>query len=83
MYFSDDYVSRGVRRLGKQTVFLVSDGITHYEGASSKQISAWVLRTYLCDLLVYTGLVFGRPAQTILAVLLVPTWIVQRLKTPR
>ena len=36
IYFSDDYVSRAVQRLGKQTVYLVSDGIIHYEGASTR-----------------------------------------------
>jgi GT2 family glycosyltransferase len=80
MYFSDDYLSRAVQKLGKQTVYLVSDGIVHYEGASAKQMSAWALRTYLRDLLVYTRLVYGRPAQVILAVLLLPTWIAMRLK---
>lgn len=80
MYFSDDYFSRRVQRLGKRTAYLLSDGIIHYEGASARQISAWSLRAYLRDLLVYTGLVYGRPAQACLAALLIPTYIVQRLK---
>jgi len=83
MYFSDDYVSQAIQRLGKQTVYLVSDGIVHYEGASSRKaqaMSARTLRLYLRDLLVYTRLVFGRSAQILLAIMLIPTWIVQRLK---
>src|SRR5258708_4463921 len=83
MYFSDDYLSRAVQRLGKQTMYLVSDGIIHYEGASSRKaqtMTARTLRLYLRDLLVYTRLVFGRPAQIVLAILLIPTWIVQRLR---
>jgi GT2 family glycosyltransferase len=83
MYFSDDYLSRAVQKLGKQTVYLVSDGIVHYEGASAKQMSAWALRTYLRDLLVYTRLVYGRAAQIVLALLLIPTWIVMRRKLNR
>ena len=31
-YFSDEYFSRAVQRLGKRTVYLISDGIIHYEG---------------------------------------------------
>ena len=85
MYFSDNYLSRAVQRLGRRTVYLVSDGIIHYEGASTRGpnrrvLSARALNVYLRDLLTYTGLVFGRPAQALLAVLLIPTWIVQRLK---
>lgn len=83
MYFSDDYLSRAVQGLGKRTVYLQSDGIVHYEGGSSRQISAWVLRTYLRDLLVYTRLVYGRAAQLTLAILLVPTWVMQRLRVRR
>jgi GT2 family glycosyltransferase len=83
MYFSDDYLSRAIRAFGKQTMYLVSDGLIHYEGASAKQISARALLLYLRDLLVYTRLVFGRPAQIMLALLLLPTWIVQHLKTYR
>jgi GT2 family glycosyltransferase len=80
MYFSDDYFSRRVQQLSKRTVYLLSDGIIHYEGASAKQMSAWALRTYLRDLLIYTQLVFGRPAQALLAVLLIPTYIAQRIR---
>ncbi|GAB4545469.1 MAG: hypothetical protein OHK0023_03790 [Anaerolineae bacterium] len=80
MYFSDDYFSRQVQSMGKRTVYLVSDGIVHYEGQSAKQVSAWALRVYLRDLLVYTRLVWGRIAQVTLGILLIPTWVVQRLK---
>jgi GT2 family glycosyltransferase len=83
IYFSDDYVSRAVQRLGKQTVYLVSDGIIHYEGASTRirrVLTPRFLRIYFHDLLVYTRLIFGRPTQVMLAILLIPTWIVQRLK---
>jgi len=82
MYFSDDYFSLCVKRLGKRTAYLVSDGIIHYEGASTnKRLSAWALAMYLHDLLVYTRLVFGRGAQILLYILLIPTWLVQRRKT--
>jgi GT2 family glycosyltransferase len=88
MYFSDDYVSRAVQHLGKQTVYLISDGIVHYEGTSTrdaidtkvKRYRASIIRIYLHDLLVYTRLVFGRPAQVLLAVLLIPTWAGLHLK---
>jgi GT2 family glycosyltransferase len=80
MYFSDDYLSRAVQKLGKQTVYLVSDGIVHYEGYSASQVKAWALRLYMHDLLVYTRLVFGRAAQALLLILFLPTWIVLRLK---
>lgn len=79
-YFSDDYASHAIRQLGKQTVYLVSDGIIHHEGASAKQVSVWALRIYIHDLLVYTRLAFGRPAQWLLALLVMPTWFVQRLR---
>jgi GT2 family glycosyltransferase len=82
MYFSDDYFSLQVKRLGLRTVYIPHPtGIIHYEGASAKQVSARALRLYLHDLLVYTRLVFGRPAQWLLGVLLIPTWIVQHAKT--
>lgn len=80
MYFSDDYFSRRVQALGKRTEYLITDGLIHYEGASAKQVSAWALRVYLADLLVYTRLVFGPLAWLILAVLLIPTYLVQRLR---
>lgn len=80
MYFSDDYFSRRVQALGLRTLYLPSDGILHYEGASAKQMSARALNLYLRDLVVYTQLVYGRLAAALLAVLLVPTWLVQRLK---
>ncbi len=79
MYFSDDYFSLRIKRLGLRTVYLVSEGIIHYEGAS-KSMSAWALRMYIRDLLVYTRLVFGRPAQWLLAILIFPTWLAQRLR---
>jgi GT2 family glycosyltransferase len=80
MYFSDDYLSRSVQALGKQTVYLVSDGIVHYEGYISKRMKARTLNLYMHDLLIYTRLVFGRAAQFALFVLLIPTWLVLRLK---
>lgn len=80
MYFSDDYFSRRVQALGKRTEYLITDGLIHYEGASAKQVSAWALRVYLADLLTYTRLVFGPAAWLILGVLLIPTYLVQRLR---
>lgn len=80
MYFSDDYFSRRVQALGLRTCYVPSDGILHHEGASAKQASAWSLRTYLRDLVVYTRLVHGWFAALLLAALLIPTWLVQRLK---
>lgn len=80
MYFSDDYFSRRVQALGLRTVYLPSDGIVHHEGASAKQVSARALRMYLRDLIVYTRLVYGGLAAALLSVLLIPTWLVQRLK---
>lgn len=80
MYFSDDYFSRATRQLGKQTVYLVSDGIVHFQGSSVQQVKAKALRIYLGDLLVYTGLIFGPTAKVILMILLIPTWIALRFK---
>lgn len=80
MYFSDDYFSLCVRQCGKRTVFVPSDGITHYENASTRQVSRRALTLYFQDLLAYTRLVFGRPAQIVLSVLLLPTWAVQWLR---
>jgi N-acetylglucosaminyl-diphospho-decaprenol L-rhamnosyltransferase len=80
MYFSDDYFSRRMQALGLRTLYLPSDGILHYEGGSAKQVSARALTLYLRDLVVYTALVHGRIAAALLALLLVPTWLVQRLK---
>jgi GT2 family glycosyltransferase len=81
MYFSDDYLSICVRRHGKKTVFVPTDGITHYENASTRQVSRRALNLYFRDLLAYTRLVFGRPAQMLLATLLVPTWLAQWVKS--
>jgi GT2 family glycosyltransferase len=81
MYFSDDYFSIRVRQCGKQTRFVPSDGITHYENASTRQVSRRALNLYFHDLLAYTRLVFGRPAQFALATLLLPTWLIQWLKS--
>jgi N-acetylglucosaminyl-diphospho-decaprenol L-rhamnosyltransferase len=87
LYFSDDYVSWMIQqKLGQRTVYLVSDGIIHYEGASTqgqarRTLPARHVRVYFHDLLVYTRLVFGRPAQVCLALMLAPTWIVQQLKS--
>lgn len=80
MYFSDDYFSLAVQKMGKLTMYLASDGIIHYEGASARQVKAWTMQMYLHDLLIYTWLVFGRLAQIILAVLLIPTRLVLRLR---
>lgn len=80
MYFSDDYFSWRVQALGLQTLYLPSDGILHYEGASAKQVNARALSFYMRDLIVYTSLVHGKPAAALLALLLTPTWLVQRLK---
>lgn len=80
MYFSDDYFSRAVRTLGKRTMYLLTDGIIHYENASTKQTSRRALNLYLHDLLIYTRLVFGRVAQLTLTLLLIPTWLVQTMK---
>lgn len=82
MYFSDNYVTRAIRRSGKQTVYFPSDGIVHYEGASTQQATRRVLSTrylkmYFGDLLAYVGAVFGRPAQIAFALLLIPTLVVQ------
>jgi hypothetical protein len=83
MYFSDDYFSLQVQCLGLQTRYLCSDGIVHYEGMSAKQVSAWSLRQYLHDLVVYARLRFGWGAAALLMVLLLPTWLVQRVKARR
>lgn len=80
MYFSDDYFSRQVLGLGLENHYLVSDGIIHYEGATAKKRSAWSLRIYMHDLLVYTRLVYGRVAACLLAVLIAPTYAAQRLR---
>lgn len=80
MYFSDDYFSRRVQALGLRTVYLPSDGILHYEGGSAKQVSRRALNLYLRDLIVYTALVHGKFAAALLALLLIPTWLVQWIK---
>ncbi|MFQ3535174.1 MAG: glycosyltransferase [Aggregatilineales bacterium] len=80
MYFSDDYFSRRVQALGLRTLYLPSDGLLHYEGASAKQVSPRSLWMYLRDLVVYTRLVYGKLAAGLLAILLLPTWLMQRLK---
>jgi N-acetylglucosaminyl-diphospho-decaprenol L-rhamnosyltransferase len=79
MYFSDDYFCRQVQALGKSTFYIVSDGITHYEGAS-KNHSTWSIGVYMRDLLVYARLVYGRGGQWLLALLIWPTWLAQWLK---
>ena len=85
IYFSEDVVSATVQQRGKRTVHLVTDGIIHYEGAATfdsqtRTLTGRYLDMYLRSLLTYTGLTFGRLAQVLLAIMLVPTWIVQRLK---
>lgn len=80
MYFSDDFLSQAVQRMGQQTMYVASDGIVHYENASTRQGSRRALNLYMHDLLVYTCLTFGRAAQLILAVLLAPTWLIQLTK---
>ncbi len=83
MYFSDDYFSLQVRKTGKQTVYVPTDGILHYENASTKQVSRRAMWFYFRDLLGYTRRVFGRPAQMLLALLLIPTVVVQYLRAKR
>ncbi len=85
IYFSEDYLSKRFQQLGKRTVHLVSDGIIHYEGAATfeqggRKLSKRYLNMYLRSLLIYTGMEFGRVRQAILAVMLVPTWVVQWLR---
>ncbi|MBX3081399.1 MAG: glycosyltransferase family 2 protein [Anaerolineae bacterium] len=80
MYFSDEYFSLCVQQGSGRTRYLCSDGLVHYEGQSAKQVSAWALSRYLNDLLVYTRRRWGWWAMSVLAVLLIPTWIVQRIK---
>lgn len=45
-----------------------------------KRYRAFALRMYLRDLITYTRLRFGRLPALLLAVLLIPTWILQRLR---
>lgn len=80
LYFSDDYFSISTRQLGKKTMYVPTDGIIHYENASTKQSSRRALNIYFRDLLAYIYLVFGRSAQIIYFILLIPTWTVQFLK---
>jgi GT2 family glycosyltransferase len=80
MYFSDDYFSYQVKCLGKQTRYVVSDGIIHYEGQSAKQLSRKMIKVYFEDMLVYTKLTMGRGIQMILACLIFPTMVIQYLK---
>jgi GT2 family glycosyltransferase len=85
MYFTEDQLSGAVQQLGKRTMYLVTDGIVHYEGASTfdrvtRSRTGRSLNLYFRDLLAYTGLVYGRPAQALLAIMILPTWIVQRIK---
>jgi GT2 family glycosyltransferase len=84
-YFTEDYVTMKVAQLGKRTVHLVTDGIIHYEGATTfvagkRKLTRRYLNAYLRNLLTYTDMVFGRPAQFLLAALIAPTWIVQWLR---
>jgi GT2 family glycosyltransferase len=80
MYFSDDFLSRAVQRLGRSTMFVASDGIIHYENASTRHVSRRALSLYMHDLLVYARLTYGLPAWLVLAVLLAPTWLVQLIR---
>lgn len=82
MYFSDNYFTRAVARSGKKTVYLLSNGVVHYEGASTQEktkrtLTRRYLRMYFADLLTYIRLVFGRPAQLTFACLLGPTLVIQ------
>ena len=79
MYFSDDYMSWAVRKLGKQTMYMISNGIIHYENASTRKVSKRAARLYFHDMLVYTLLRYGRLAQIGLAIVLIPTLIIQVL----
>ena len=85
IYFTEDVLSAAVQALGKRTVYLVTDGIIHYEGAATfdsqtRTLTGRYLNMYLRSLLTYTALSFGRLAQALLAIMIVPTWIVQWLK---
>jgi hypothetical protein len=60
-------------------MYLLSDGIIHYEGASTQSTRTRVA-IYFHDLRVYTRLVFGRPAQILLGILIMPTRLVQWLR---
>ncbi len=85
IYFSEDYLTAQVLKLGKRAVHLVTDGIIHYEGAATfeggkRRLSRRYLSMYFRSLLTYTGMAFGRPAQFLLALLIAPTWLVQRTK---
>lgn len=83
IYFTEDYLTAKVLKLGKRAVHLVTDGIIHYEGAATfegtkRRLSKRYLSMYFSGLLIYTRMVFGRPAQWLLALLIIPTWLVQR-----
>lgn len=83
MYFSDNYLTSAIARLGKKTMYLVSDGVIHYEGSITQKertLSVRYLNMYFSDLLTYVRVVFGRPAQIMYLLLLLPTWGVQLWK---
>jgi hypothetical protein len=64
-------------------MYLVSDGIVHYEGASTQKkqaLTARYLNMYFNNLLTYVRLALGRPAQIVFFLLLLPTWIIQLRK---
>jgi GT2 family glycosyltransferase len=85
IYFTEDHFSQAVQKLHTRTVHLVTDGIIHYEGAATMEkqrrvYKARYLNMYLLGLLTYTGLIFGRLPTVLLAIMLIPTWIVQRAR---
>jgi GT2 family glycosyltransferase len=83
MYFSDDYLSRAVAKLGLERWYLPSDGIIHLEGATAKQMSVWALDMYMRDLLIYARLVYGWWRAALLAMLIFPTWMISRWRAQK
>jgi hypothetical protein len=85
MYFSGNYVTRAIARLGKKSAYFISDGVVQYEGSSMQQrdkrvLSTRYLKMYFGDLLTYICLVFGRPAQIAFVIILIPTQVIQYWK---
>jgi GT2 family glycosyltransferase len=85
IYFTEDYLTKQFLNLGKRAVHLVTDGIIHFEGAATfeaggRKLSKRYLDMYFRSLLTYTRMAFGLPAQALLAVMIIPTVIVQRMR---
>ncbi|MFC1959459.1 glycosyltransferase family 2 protein [Chloroflexota bacterium] len=91
IYFTDDYISLRVQQLGKKNMYLMSDGLVHYEGAATrdgttheqKRYRPKSVRIYHSDMLVYTRRVYGRLAQLFFALMLIPTWLVLQWRGSR